>query len=227
MNQPTTLSKSQIDQLFEFTKKKYVRHEDVKFEIVDHLASDIEAQMSENPDIDFNTALKITYSKFPITGFYRYVQEKSSALQRYWRRKFFFMFLGYFKLPKLILTILIAVSFYFLKSNFPSLAIHYVTGGLLLIYMVYLLREFRKDYNLNQYLFFDTYRNYVLAILYWAIIYNFYYGDKFVSSKLYLDTILFTLSIIILIAVSSGETRQVLEDEIENKYKHLGIAEIG
>jgi len=44
------------------------------------------------------------------------------------------------------------------------------------------------------------------------------------SGRLYLDTILFTLSIIILLADSSGETRQVLEDEIDNKYRHLDIA---
>jgi len=79
MDKQISLTKDQINQLFEFTKKKYVKHEDVKFEIVDHLASDIEAQMSEDLDIDFESALKITYSKFPITGFYRFVQKKPVA----------------------------------------------------------------------------------------------------------------------------------------------------
>ena len=227
MDKQISLTKDQINQLFEFTKKKYVKHEDVKFEIVDHLASDIEAQMSEDPDIDFETALKITYSKFPITGFYRFVEEKTSALQRYWRRKLFSTFLSYFKLPKLILTVLIAVTFYFLKSNFPSFPIHYITGSLLLVYLTITLRKLGTDYKVMNYLFINTYKGCIYSILMLAIYYNFYVGGNFMSGRLYLDTILFTLSIIVLLAVSSGETRQVLEDEIEIKYKHLGIAEIG
>ena len=66
MNQTITLSKSQIDHLFEFTRKKYVRYDDVRFEIVDHLASDIENQMSEDSELSFESALKRTYSKFPL-----------------------------------------------------------------------------------------------------------------------------------------------------------------
>lgn len=75
-----------------------------------------------------------------------------------------------------------------------------------------------------KYLFINTYRGCIYSILMLAIYYNFYFGGKFMSGRLYLDTILFTLSIIILLADSSGETRQVLEDEIDNKYRHLDIA---
>lgn len=65
----------------------------MRYEIVDHLASGIEARMEENPDLSFDAALRKEYAKFPITGFYQFVQEKQKALSKYWRRKMVNFFL--------------------------------------------------------------------------------------------------------------------------------------
>lgn len=43
------LSKAQIEQLLEFTKKKYVQFYDLQVEVVDHLASTIEYTITESP----------------------------------------------------------------------------------------------------------------------------------------------------------------------------------
>ena len=84
MDKQISLTKAQINQLFEFTKKKYVHYEDLRYELVDHLASDIEAQMVADSSVSFKSALDITYGKFPITGFSKFVEQKEKSLNRYW-----------------------------------------------------------------------------------------------------------------------------------------------
>lgn len=81
------LSREQIQYLYDFVTSKYVRYEDVKHEIVDHLACAIEDRMSENPELTFERALQLVYRKFPITGFAQWILEKEKALQIYWRKK--------------------------------------------------------------------------------------------------------------------------------------------
>ena len=223
MDKQISLTKDQINQLFEFTKKKYVKHEDVKFEIVDHLASDIEAQMSEGPDIDFETALKITYSKFPITGFTQFVTNKTSALKKYWRKKLFSLILGYFKLPKLILTSMIAIAYLLVKTNLSSVIIAYSIGSVLFVYALFIVFKLKKEHKSKSYLITQTYFETLGPFMMWTIYYNFYFADQFLNDSLYLDTVLFTLSCIILIAISSGEVRQLLESELNEKYQHLGL----
>ena len=105
------LSKEQIDELFTFVEKKYVRYIDVQYELVDHLASGIEEEMTNDSSIDFRTALDKVYNRFPITGFDQFLTEKEKAMQKYWRRKQGDIFKQYFTLPKVFLTIMLLVLF--------------------------------------------------------------------------------------------------------------------
>ena len=51
------LSKEQIQQLFSFTEKKFVRWYDLQAELVDHLANKIEAEMAADVSLTFERAL--------------------------------------------------------------------------------------------------------------------------------------------------------------------------
>jgi len=91
------LSETQIQRLVEFTHQKYVKYDDVRIEIVDHLASDIEALITKNRELNFETALKRTYGKFPITGFGQFIDARETALHKIWGKKMNKVIRSYFK----------------------------------------------------------------------------------------------------------------------------------
>jgi hypothetical protein len=64
-----TLQKDQIECLFEFTRSHGVQYYDVQAELVDHLASQIEADMDANPKLSFHAALDEAYTSFGPKGF--------------------------------------------------------------------------------------------------------------------------------------------------------------
>ena len=75
-----TLSPEQIQQLFLFTEKKFVRWYDLQVELVDHLANKIEAEMEANASLSFERALGNVYAGFGIFGFAEIVREREKAL---------------------------------------------------------------------------------------------------------------------------------------------------
>lgn len=75
------LTQEQIDTLFTFCNKKYVRYYDVQVELIDHLATAIEEKMKTSPGLSFEDALQATYKSFGIFGFAKVVQEKTEALK--------------------------------------------------------------------------------------------------------------------------------------------------
>ena len=77
-----TLSNEQIQQLFLFTEKKFVRWYDLQVELVDHLANKIEAEMSADKALSFERALGNVYASFGIFGFAKIVREKEEALRK-------------------------------------------------------------------------------------------------------------------------------------------------
>ncbi len=77
-----TLSQEQIQQLFLFTEKKFVRWYDLQVELVDHLANKIEAEMELDPSLSFDRALGNVYAEFGIFGFAQIVREKEDSLRK-------------------------------------------------------------------------------------------------------------------------------------------------
>jgi len=101
------LSDSQVEQLFQFTEKKGVRWYDLQSELVDHLASRIEEEMSADNKLSFDAALQKVYKEFGIFGFAKIVQQKSEQLYRSARRIWWNAIASFFKLPNFILMVLV------------------------------------------------------------------------------------------------------------------------
>ncbi|MDT0558082.1 hypothetical protein RM697_05465 [Ichthyenterobacterium sp. W332] len=99
-----TLTKAQIEQLYTFTQKHFVDWYDVQIELVDHLANGIEQQWQKSPEVPFNDALNIEFKKFGIMGFSDVIEQKTNALNTHYRKLVWNYFIGYFKLPKILLT---------------------------------------------------------------------------------------------------------------------------
>jgi len=108
----TPLTSKQIKYLYKFCIQKEVYEYEVQLELVDHLASSIEFQMSQNPDIKFPEALEIASAGFGNKGFYNLVRSKKKAIEREYNRLFWKFILSYFKLPRVIMTIACTISIF-------------------------------------------------------------------------------------------------------------------
>ena len=236
MNQTITLSKSQIDQLFDFTRKKYVQYDDVKFEIVDHLASDIENQMSEDSELSFESALNKTYSKFPITGFAQFIDAREMALYKLWGKKINKIIIGYFTLPKLLLTAVIFLyvfmagnyiannieskpNIWFYLATYIPMCMLYVYGLLAKKFPIKLLRN-----NKVKFLFLKIYRSRVLGIMVLPLIlpaYDFLIKSNIVG--LIVTSLIYSYVFVMIIAILRGDFEKELIHEIDSRYKHLNL----
>jgi cation transport ATPase len=95
------LSEEQIQYLFRFTEKKMVHWYDLQVELVDHLASNIEEAMNEDPTLSFESALEKVYKRFGIFGFAKVVQEKSAQLEKASRKTWRKAVMEYLSWPKI------------------------------------------------------------------------------------------------------------------------------
>jgi hypothetical protein len=100
----------QIDILFDFTRRKRVRHYDLQVELVDHFASAIEDLWREDPDLPFEQAIQKVYDKFPITGFASVIDQQTQAIQKEAWRWVFRTWTAYFHWPKVLLSIAVLMA---------------------------------------------------------------------------------------------------------------------
>jgi hypothetical protein len=144
------LSDQQVEQLFEFTRKKMVHWYDLQVELVDHLASKIEEEMQADPKMDFETALAKVYKEFGLFGFAKVVQEKSNSLHRAAKSLWWSTFKSYFTWPRAGLFLLLSLTFWQLSQMLPmkplaiSFAIGYFIAGMVIIRLIYRQHKMRK-----------------------------------------------------------------------------------
>jgi hypothetical protein len=228
------LTAEQIQSLFDFVKSKYVRYIDVQFELVDHLASAIEDEMQKDSKLSFEAALSKVYARFPITGFTNFVASKASSLSSYWRRRYFNLLLSYFTPPKIFLTLLIYIfafqtAYFFGKGGLAVLIFVSYIINIGFLYNHYRSIKFIKGKQQN-YLFLQSSwagSGIPFVLQYWSIIFlNHIFADDQSNTlnlmHISLQALVCALS---LITAHANFTifPKMIYDEINNKYKHLGI----
>ncbi|WP_321997922.1 hypothetical protein [Draconibacterium orientale] len=112
MNRQITQEES--EQLFQFCRRHYVYHYDVQIELVDHLASAIEEQWEENPELSFDEGLKNSFKKFGIHGFSKIKSQKVKELRRKYNRLLWHYFLEFYRWPKVITTFVCTLGLFLL-----------------------------------------------------------------------------------------------------------------
>ena len=130
------LTEEEIDRLFAFCTRHYVPEYDLQVELVDHLASGIEEQWVKNPDIPFPIALNETFDGFGIFGFSKIKSQKEKELRRKYRKLFWKYTLEFYKLPKVILTLVLTFflfSMYRFANNYYVITISLMAVALLFI----------------------------------------------------------------------------------------------
>jgi len=145
------LSDYQVQELFHFTEKKGVRWYDLQAELVDHLASRIEEEMNVDKHLSFEAALQNVYKEFGIFGFAKIVQLKSEQLYRSARRIWWGAIASFFKLPNLILLLLVVALTWQLARLFDTgilmillIIVEFMTSILMIRMMVKVHRRKRK-----------------------------------------------------------------------------------
>ena len=114
-----SLTADQIQTIFDFTEKKYIKYYDVQLELVDHIADKIEALQADDPHLSFDRALHMVYKSFGVFGFTKVQEQKMVELHRYWMRHLKSYIKGYFKLPKIIITVILSLCIYsFMKQGY-------------------------------------------------------------------------------------------------------------
>ncbi|HUZ57957.1 MAG TPA: hypothetical protein VMU83_04180 [Hanamia sp.] len=76
------LTKEQVDCLFIYCEKHFVKYYEVQIELVDHLANAIETKMDANHKLSFEKALDEVHESFGVRGFAPLVSEKQIAAEK-------------------------------------------------------------------------------------------------------------------------------------------------
>jgi hypothetical protein len=243
-----TLSPTEIEELFIFTKSKYVRFKDVQYEIVDHLASAIEDEIENNPSLSFHSALDLVYSRFPITGFWKFISDRQEGLASYWRKKILKIYIEYIKMPKVIFTGALLIAIINLVSLYSfGTSIIIISTILYSIYGTYRFFDLMKiktsdgvkvpwqwnsnfDFNTkDEYLFLSSFRdvsgvNNAVGFLAYimsrdSLQYNSALDNPF---QIVFVSVVFTM-LLLYTHATIHYYPQIIKDEIQNKYKHLGL----
>lgn len=133
------LTETEIQLLFTFTEKKYVRFYDLQVELVDHLAVSVEELMEQDASLTFESALQKVYSSFGIFGFAKVVQEKEHAVRKNAERLFWTEIKKFFRWPEITFVAFIAVMAWQLTINvsldilFPILFCTWIGSSVYLI----------------------------------------------------------------------------------------------
>ncbi|WP_321371078.1 hypothetical protein [uncultured Draconibacterium sp.] len=109
-----TITNEENEQLFHFCRRHYVYHYDVQIELVDHLASAIEEQWEQNPELSFDEGLKNAFKLFGIHGFSNIKKQKEKELKRKYNRLLWKYLLKFYRWPKVITTFVCTLGLFLL-----------------------------------------------------------------------------------------------------------------
>jgi len=149
MNRTITNNETQF--LFEFCRKHYVYHYDLQVELVDHLASSIEEQWKEKPELSFENALLNSFRKFGIHGFSKIKEQKQKELRKKYNRLLWKYLFDFFSWPKIVMTIactiVLATLFKWIENDLWIIVPYFGTTTIFLVYYYY--RIFPKRYKIT------------------------------------------------------------------------------
>ncbi len=141
------LTPEHIEALYRFTRAHFVEWYDLQTELVDHLANDIEQIWEKEPGLSFEQAKNKAFKKFGIFGFQDVIAEKEKAMNKHYWKTFWGIFKDYFKPPKVLLTLLIALLVFSIVSLFKNPAqILIVFFWIVFIFPVVFGFKYRRTY---------------------------------------------------------------------------------
>lgn len=146
LNMIRTLTQKETEELFNLCEKYGVVFYDVQIEVVDHLASLIEKEWEETPEIDFQQGLKKAVSSFGTSNFTKITREKEKEVNRKYNLLLWNYFIEFYKWPKLLITLVFTIGLFLLfqVANHTKTILLIYSGLVLVGFAFYLFRVFPK-----------------------------------------------------------------------------------
>ena len=228
------LSQKEIQSIFSFTRKKYVRYKDVQVELVDHLACAIEERMGNDANVSFTKALYDIYGEFGIFGFAKIIEKKEKALKSFWRNKIWGYFTEYFQLPKILGTFsAMAMVLYIVSSGLIFMPLIYVSMAMfsvgILVYICY--QNYMVEDQMQEYLYSKSYYTTALPLIYGVLLIPLHYGGEILKALLSPDvsysfilifSALYPMFIILAYLLLVKIPRKLKQDLLVNYAKYFG-----
>lgn len=130
------LNEKQVQELFRFTYKKGVRWYDLQCELVDHLALQIEAEISKDHHLSFEEAVKVIYKRFGIFGFSKIVQEKEVQVRKQGNKLWWKAFKNLFYWPNILISGSILLLLIMLSEFIDAEIYYYASTVIAIAYLV-------------------------------------------------------------------------------------------
>lgn len=144
------LTEEQIQCLFTFCEKHFVKYYDVQVELVDHLANAVELEMKNDPKLKFENALEKVHKSFGVMGFAPLVADKQKQAEKQSTKLFWSLLKAQFGWPKVLTLIFLSAVFFtmfsFDVSLIPAISVVciFICWPILLIGIVRLQKEVSK-----------------------------------------------------------------------------------
>ncbi|WP_447639739.1 MULTISPECIES: hypothetical protein [Chitinophagaceae] len=125
------LTREQIEKIGNFCEDWGVNYYDVKVELVDHISTTVEILIAENPQLTFDDAFLKARRSFGEIGFEQIIREKEKAISRNGRKQQLQYLLGFFTLPKILLTIGYILVCYLSIQYLSTVTLKYISLAIL------------------------------------------------------------------------------------------------
>lgn len=223
MTEVKKITQHELEQLHAFTIKHFVEYYDLQTELTDHLANAIEARWQQEPNLTFDDALKQEFKKFGIFGFMTVVEQRQLALSKRYYKLFWGYFKEFFKLPKVILSVVMVAVVYkaallsmVVLPTVIAVTVLFLIGRL--IYMGYRYKKKVKKTGQRWMLEEIIYRGGGLGfsfILPYQLNSHFILPDNYSDMLLFILsvwTVLFALYIYVILVIIPGRAKEHLEN---------------
>jgi len=144
------IDKEQLAHISNLIEKKGVNFYDVKMEMTDHVASEVEEEI-ENSGLEYMKAVKKVFSRYDRFHFMRIEEEQQKKLQRQSWNLLKKGLISFFTIPKIIATAMIYLFFVTIIGVFSKSAIVLGVGILTIIFVSILIRKKFKWFGKKQY----------------------------------------------------------------------------
>lgn len=224
----TELSEKQIEQLFEFTRKHYVEYYDVQVELVDHLASSIEHELEQNPNLSFDNALNIVFKSFGIFGFSDVVENKATAVWKYQNKLWLKTFINHFKWPNVLKSVSIGLGVFTLYNFFNNELVSYILSGIIVLGSFFFLRienRYLKKNNIKKLVLISQRYTY-LSFSYLPFYLLQFFGKWIHLQDLWFVSSIFTILILFILAYRdcSKEVVEQAKKQYPEAFKKVALA---
>ena len=137
------LTEKQIQSLFTFCEKHFVKYYDVQVELVDHLANAVELEMQNDPKLSFEKAVEKIHRSFGVMGFAPLVAQKQSAAEKQSRKLFWRLFKAQFGWPGILTFFMLSIVLFTIFSLNASLITAFLVVCVIICWPILLIGIFR------------------------------------------------------------------------------------